>query len=526
MSGNDSKLSGLPAAAPLTGTEILGTAQAGNSVKTTSGAIVNIPTTQVATGNRFAPAAHINRLNDRLFIGGATANDGTFPPVALDWLSVYENAQGYTNFTMLGKLCVLGDTNSGDVVGITVGNQSLNCTNAGQSIIGIESFAISNNLTLANQAWAFYGEAHKRQSGAQVYGIETDVHTAFLGTLATPYRQGDTAAAQFADGAGVGGASFQGSISGTTLTVTGYTPQLTFLLGIGNQLYGAGVPLGTTIAGLGTGTGGNGTYTISANLGTITIEAMSASNDFAASCGVQIWNNVVPFRVGVNFGQYSISGTDGVTGVGTAIAFATGHAMQWFNATNAVTAQITSSVATASNGTKVTFTDGGLQISNLAGGQLALFQPVASSANSLQFTAAIAGANPQISAIGSDTNINLKLSAKGTGTINALTPLNAANGLRRGYAPITAATYSQLATDTHLTANFAGTVTVTLLAASACLGQEIVVRTITANTVVSATSNVVPLAGGAASTAILPATAGKWALLVSDGTNWQIQASN
>jgi hypothetical protein len=50
----------------------------------------------------------------------------------------------------------------------------------------------------------------------------------------------------------------------------------------------------------------------------------------------------------------------------------------------------------------------------------------------------------------------------------------------------------------------------------------LMVRTIQAQTVVSASSDVVPVAGGAAGTAILAATAGKWALLQSDGTNWQI----
>ncbi|WP_176479108.1 hypothetical protein [Mesorhizobium sp. WSM3860] len=48
------------------------------------------------------------------------------------------------------------------------------------------------------------------------------------------------------------------------------------------------------------------------------------------------------------------------------------------------------------------------------------------------------------------------------------------------------------------------------------------IKTIQAQTVVSASSNVVPLAGGAAGTAILAATARKWATLVSDGTNWVI----
>jgi hypothetical protein len=41
-----------------------------------------------------------------------------------------------------------------------------------------------------------------------------------------------------------------------------------------------------------------------------------------------------------------------------------------------------------------------------------------------------------------------------------------------------------------------------------------------AQLLVSASSNVVPLGGGAAGTAILTDVAGNWATLVSDGTNW------
>jgi hypothetical protein len=47
-----------------------------------------------------------------------------------------------------------------------------------------------------------------------------------------------------------------------------------------------------------------------------------------------------------------------------------------------------------------------------------------------------------------------------------------------------------------------------------------------AGAVTSASSNVVPLAGGAAGTAILAATAGKWATVQSNGTNWVIIAAN
>lgn len=72
----------------------------------------------------------------------------------------------------------------------------------------------------------------------------------------------------------------------------------------------------------------------------------------------------------------------------------------------------------------------------------------------------------------------------------------------------------------------AATCTVTLPAAASYVGREIMIKNLQAFTVVSASSNVVPLAGGAAATAILAATTGKYATLVSDGTNWVIMAAN
>jgi hypothetical protein len=67
---------------------------------------------------------------------------------------------------------------------------------------------------------------------------------------------------------------------------------------------------------------------------------------------------------------------------------------------------------------------------------------------------------------------------------------------------------------------------VTLPAAATYPGRRILIKTIQAQAVDSASSNVVPLAGGSAGTAILTGTAGKYAELVSDGTNWVIMAAN
>lgn len=69
------------------------------------------------------------------------------------------------------------------------------------------------------------------------------------------------------------------------------------------------------------------------------------------------------------------------------------------------------------------------------------------------------------------------------------------------------------------------TCTVTLPAASSWSGRMVVFKNLQAQTLVSASSNVVPISGTTPGTAILPATVGAWATLVSDGTNWVIMQS-
>lgn len=95
-------------------------------------------------------------------------------------------------------------------------------------------------------------------------------------------------------------------------------------------------------------------------------------------------------------------------------------------------------------------------------------------------------------------------------------------------APVTETNSTRvvLTTDAEIIANRAGTVTLTLLSAATYPGRVLRVRTIQNQTVVSDTSNVIPLIGGSAGTAILAGTAGKWADLKSDGSNWQIMAGN
>tara|TARA_R110000823_G_scaffold314848_1_gene444807 strand:+ start:176 stop:1243 length:1068 start_codon:yes stop_codon:yes gene_type:complete len=85
---------------------------------------------------------------------------------------------------------------------------------------------------------------------------------------------------------------------------------------------------------------------------------------------------------------------------------------------------------------------------------------------------------------------------------------------------MTNSSYTVLQDAEYLIANRAGTITVTLPSPSEFGGRVLNIKTIQAQTVVSASSNVVPIGGTAAGTAILPATDGAWILIKSDGSNW------
>ena len=112
-------------------------------------------------------------------------------------------------------------------------------------------------------------------------------------------------------------------------------------------------------------------------------------------------------------------------------------------------------------------------------------------------------------------------------TTGAFTGVLAANGgLSRNFATMTNATYTVLTTDTSLIANRgAGTITVTMPNAGTFSGRELYMKNIQAQTVVSDASNISPLNGGAASTAILPATVSSWCMLQSDGATWVIMSA-
>jgi hypothetical protein len=92
-------------------------------------------------------------------------------------------------------------------------------------------------------------------------------------------------------------------------------------------------------------------------------------------------------------------------------------------------------------------------------------------------------------------------------------------------APVTkTGNFTLAATENNVIINNGASTTVTLPAASSFTGREVTFKTIQAQTLVSASSNVVLRTDTATGTGILAATDGAWATIVSDGTNWVLMA--
>lgn len=111
------------------------------------------------------------------------------------------------------------------------------------------------------------------------------------------------------------------------------------------------------------------------------------------------------------------------------------------------------------------------------------------------------------------------LTSSGAGTPTWTTPV-----VNTVSAPVTkTANFTVAVGEAWLINNKSGsTCTVTLPTASAWIGRQLIFKNMQPQTLVSASSNVVPLDSTSAGTAILLDVVGNWATMVSDGTNWVI----
>jgi hypothetical protein len=105
-------------------------------------------------------------------------------------------------------------------------------------------------------------------------------------------------------------------------------------------------------------------------------------------------------------------------------------------------------------------------------------------------------------------------------TLDPTTGLTLAVPFSRG-VPVTKTTDFTVAdTENWIIINDTGSCTVTLPDAATYPGREIMLKSITANGAISASSNVVPVNTATAGTALLDTNDGAWVWIVSDGTNW------
>jgi hypothetical protein len=257
---------------------------------------------------------------------------------------------------------------------------------------------------------------------------------------------------------------FAGTSSG------GATPTLTLTTSISGIIYGNGTALAAA--------------TISAPLGysagTLSItQAGAASNGYLSSTDWNTFNNKQP--AGTYVTAVSVVSANGLAGTSSG------------GATPALTLSTSITGILKGNGTAISAATSGTDYAPATSGTSILYGN-----GSGGFSNVTVGSGLSFSA----------------GTLAATTSAPS--------APVTkTADFTVAATDVWLINNKSGsTCTVTLPTASTNSGRVLYFQNYQTQTLVSASSNVVPLAGGSAATSILLASSGDSATLVSDGTNW------
>lgn len=139
-----------------------------------------------------------------------------------------------------------------------------------------------------------------------------------------------------------------------------------------------------------------------------------------ASAAITIASNdplfVACFDKGILFHNRALSGADGATGNGTAIAFATGHDMLWFNNSTQVCGEIVCNNRLIASAMRLDLSQFGTLFQDRQSG-VTQFQVanINNAANWIFVGAAAAGSAPFLQVTGTDTNIDFKVFTQGTG---------------------------------------------------------------------------------------------------------------
>lgn len=348
-----------------------------SSVQITGGTITGVPLGTVQdplygafgqidlVGNLTAPptgefwsndGARVQRINDRLLVGAATENDAAKPANAIDWLTALVNWPVFNATAAI--LSAVG------TIALTVGSQTadLNPAAAGstQTTIGVASFAMANNAGSYPgdyyAAYGFYGEG-------RVYpGSVSDAFAAELEAI-----------------------NLTGTPNGTP------TPYRELVVGSAQALR------------LGSG-GGQGL------------------NPQPAISALAIVPNGSTFNAGIVFEKGALTGADGTTGFGQAVQMGLGHMLTWWRdngGTGEQVAAITSTISASGKVVSLQAQDGGWVFVQPSGAAGFTIETVASAANYLIARPAISAGTATLAVGSPNSNADLALLPKGTGTVTA-----------------------------------------------------------------------------------------------------------
>jgi len=338
------------------------------SAITSVGTLTGLTTTgsliQSTTGSFYTNSGGIvNKLNDRLLVGsGATSYNGFSDTSGTSWLNSVSG--GIYEYLELNSVL----NAYSDAHGIGQFNAARTSVTGGSSnnvAIGAATFANNDYVGGGVGAWGNYSTVIKQATATgPTQGMEIDV--ANMGSLVSVYPNNPHA--------------------------SGLTGALSLESG--------------------------GESTIGYHVGTSSYAIGIGRND----------SNSAPtanFDKGIVFDSNSLSGDNGVTGTGVAIALAKGHELAWYNNSNALTSIVRSDVLTSANGTGLIFNDYGSSIINTADGSTQFqVSGVSNAINRIGVQPSLTGLPAQIQSQGGDSNIGIQLTPKGTGfvSISGTTP--------------------------------------------------------------------------------------------------------
>lgn len=351
------RMNAYPAALSLTGAEILVivSSDGTQTLTTTASAVAGAPANSPSTPGAFyaAQGARIGRINDRLFVGGATDCDGSNAP-AQDWLSALMGPKSTGPWALrsarTASLSRFGET---AIVGAShTYSETANDAVLGfvPSSIGVAAWGVADDTTnpTTATAYAFYGEAWRMQDVVYqpTFGMELEC------------------------------------------------------VNFGGVPVGESTPFHPN--------NGGGTYGIQLGAG-----GGQTSGTSDAEAGIVFVSNPNAFRTGIIFSAGSLTGDadGGAGGAGVAISMAPGHILEWVTPETVDNVQganagftFQSQVTEAAQGMRLIAVNGSTSFTNSAGHSVFSVQTNTSPDNTITIEAGTGGQAPGIYANGSGTN--------------------------------------------------------------------------------------------------------------------------